>query len=453
MRFHLFASLLSLSTLSVILYATLFALGASGPAAITLIVAAPLAVALAWWLGRPIRRISRFVGAMARGATPERLPENRSGAIGEVYRALNRSAENYRAGLAELGHEKQETELLLREMGEGVLALSPTGRVVRANAEMYKVIGASESIEGRAVATLFRNPQLVDFLTPSKVSESGEAGEFEAFDRTMLVTARRLPSGGVVAVFSDLTLLKRLDTIRTEFVANASHELKTPLTAICGFAETLTDPSVPEADRELFAGRIVEHAKRMNSIVEDLLTLARLEEPGLEVRHDALALQPLVDSIAAGQAERLRAAQMSLRFEIVPRGLEVLGDPEGIRQILENLIDNAIRHSGGSAVTLEAREADAGEVSLSVADDGRGIPAADLGRIFERFFRVDPSRSRATGGTGLGLSIVKHWVGAMNGRVWAESSVGQGTHVHVTLPSARSAATEPELDRSARSIH
>lgn len=446
MRLRLFVSLAGLSTLSVALYATLLAFGASLPATIAVVLAAVLAAGLAWWLHRPIRRATDFASAMARGATPPRLREDRPGGLAGLYHALNRSAENYRERLAELGEEEQETELLLQEMGEGVLALNPAGRVVRANAQMYRLIGANEPIEGRAVGTLFRNPQLVAFLSPSRVSAGGATGEFQAFDRTMLVTARRLPSGGVVAVFSDLTLLKRLDTIRTEFVANASHELKTPLTAIRGFAETLTDSAVLEKDRKIFAARIVEHSNRMNAIVEDLLTLARLEQPDLEAKREALALEPLIDDTVGDLAERLRTGGMSVRIEVTPSGLEVLGDPEGIRRVLENLIDNALRHSGGDTVTVRAQERESGKVRLSVEDNGQGIPTADLVRIFERFYRVDPSRSRATGGTGLGLSIVKHWVGAMYGRVWADASVGQGTRIHVMLPSPGSP------DRAAKKV-
>jgi two-component system phosphate regulon sensor histidine kinase PhoR len=319
-------------------------------------------------------------------------------------------------------------------MGEGVLAIDSAGNVARSNAELRRAIGASEAIGGRALSTIFRNPELVRFLSPNAVPEEGRTAEFEVFGRAMLVTARRLPAGGVVAVFSDLTELRRLDQVRTEFVANASHELKTPLTAIRGFAETLLDANLASENRRTFSQRIVDHADRMAAIVEDLLTLARLEEPGHEISRDRIAIAPLVQRIIENFAARVRVAGMEIQTEIQPPELEVVADPNGLRQVLENLVDNALRHSNARVVGIRAGAKLLGQVTLTVWDDGSGIPSSQLDRIFERFYRVDPSRSRATGGTGLGLSIVRHWTESMGGRVWAESTLSIGTEIHVELP-------------------
>ncbi|MGD2152888.1 MAG: ATP-binding protein, partial [Gemmatimonadales bacterium] len=326
------------------------------------------------------------------------------------------------------------TELLLREMGEGVLALDRTGRALRVNPELRRIIGAAESPEGRAVTTLFRDPELVAFLAPDSMPDDGAQGEFEVFGHTMLVTARPLPDGGLVAVFSDLTELRRLDRVRTEFVANASHELKTPLTAIRGYAETLQAESVAAEDRSRFADRIVEHAERMTALVEDLLTLAQLEDPGVAARRETVEIQPLVETIIDAVSGRAEAAGIALSVKIDPSDLTVSGDREGLRQILENLVDNAISHSGAESLWIVGTSSESGEIRLTVGDDGRGIPTAHLERVFERFYRADPSRSRATGGTGLGLSIVKHWMESMGGSVWADSEVGAGTSVHLAFP-------------------
>ncbi len=433
MRARVFLSLSGLAALTLVLYA-LLARSVPGPAAVTLVAVTLLAGALAHLLSRPIRRLSAFAELVSHGKPPARLPETVAGDIGDLYRAMNRIAEALRERLAQLGAEKGETEVLLREMGEGVLALDAQGRVVRANSELSKVIGTPEVVRGRAVAAVFRNPELIELLSPDSMPEEGREGEFDVFGRTMLVTARRLPAGGVVAVFADLTEMRRLDTIRTEFVANASHELKTPLTAIRGFAETLLTPSMPERDREAFAGRIVEHAERMGAIVDDLLTLARLEDPGHTLRHEKVRLASLAEEIVSAFAARLESAGISVDVEIAPE-LELRTDAEGLRQMIENLIDNAIRHSSATTLLIRGQRPDE-TISLTVRDNGRGIPEAHLGRIFERFYRVDPSRSRATGGTGLGLSIVRHWAGALGGRAWVESRVGEGTAIHLELPTA-----------------
>jgi two-component system phosphate regulon sensor histidine kinase PhoR len=432
---RLFLALTGLALVTLLLFIVLQSQGVAGPGALAVLTAIALAAILAWLIEFPARRAANFAQQLARGDLPERLPETASGKAGDLFRALNRLAETHREGLEQRGAEKTETEVLLREMGEGVLALDREGRVARTNAELRRIIGAHESLTGRAVNAVFRDPKLVDFLAPNNVPDAGHSGEFEVFGRIMLVAARRLPAGGVVAVFSDVTELRRLDRVRTEFVANASHEIKTPLTAVVGFSEMLLDPDIPEADRRSFATRISGHAQRMTAIVDDLLTLARLEDPVYKIQKKPVMIRPLAEQIRENFSERAAAARVETALAVDPPNLEVDADPEGLRQILENLVDNAILHAGATNVTLRAGTLESGAVRLEVEDNGRGIPAAHLERIFERFYRVDSSRSRATGGTGLGLAIVKHWVEQMGGQVSAESSIGEGTRVNVVLPS------------------
>lgn len=436
MRTVHFLSLVGFSGLALVLFATLSSRGVPGAAAASLLVVAGLALALTLLLPRTVKRAARFTKAMASGETPKRLPETAGGDTGELYRALNRLAEAHEQQLRDLATEKAETELILQEMGEGVPALSPESVVVRANPQMCQLIGATDPIKGRTLSTIFRNPLLVRFLSPGSVSENGQQGEFEVFGRTMLVTAKRLRAGGVVAVFADLTLVRRLSRVRTEFVANASHELKTPLTAIRGFAETLLDPEIGREHRANFAGRIVKHANRISAIVEDLLTLARLEEPGQAVASERVLLRPLLERTVELLTPNAASQGATIKVEIEPDDLAARGDPEGIRQIVENLIENALRRSSAREVGLRASRSGDDEVTLTVWDRGTGIPSIHIGRVFERFYRVDPSRSRSTGGTGLGLSIVKHWTEQMGGRVSVESEVGVGTTVRVELPSA-----------------
>ncbi len=413
MSVRLLLSVAGISALALLLHAALLAAEVPGPGAIVLIVCFALAAVLALLLERPIRRAASFAAQLSHGELPPRLPETALGTIGDLFRAMNRLAEAHRTGLEERGAEKTETEVLLREMGEGVLALDSEGLIVRVNAELQSIIGAADVVTGHAAGTVFRNPQLVTFLSPATVPEEGHTDEFEVFGRTMLVTARRLPAGGIVAVFSDMTELRRLDRVRTEFV----------------------DASVPDADRAAFANRIVGHSERMAAIVDDLLTLARLEDRSYTILSQRVSIRPLAERILEGFAQRIEAAGTSVTLAIEPPDLELNADPEGLRQILENTIDNAIRHSGSTELHVKASERPSGSVRLSVEDNGQGIPAAHLERVFERFYRADPSRSRATGGTGLGLAIVKHWVEQMGGRVSAESSVGQGMRIQVEFPT------------------
>ncbi len=434
MRLQLFISLLGLSLLALLLFVVLDRQDVSGAGAIAGIVIALGAAGLARLLSRRLDEANHFAQQLSKGATPSRLREDLRGQTGDLYRALNRLAEAQRVSLQELGAGKAETEVLLRELGEGVLAVDPEGRVVRTNAELRSVIGATDPVEGRSIASLFRNPQLVDFLSPGAATPEGATGEFEVFGRTMLVTARPLPSAGLVAVFSDVTELRRLDRVRTEFVANASHELKTPLTAIRGYAETLADAGIPSDDQRRFAARIVEHANRMTSLIEDMLTLASLEEPGLKVQRQTVPLGPLAQALVAGFADRSDQAGVEIILDIDPPELAALADPEGLGQVLRNLVDNAIRHAAARHISIRAHAPEPDSLHVTVEDDGRGIPGAQLERVFERFYRVDPSRARQTGGTGLGLAIVRHWVEAMGGQVWAESTLNQGTAFHFRLP-------------------
>ena len=430
--------MVGLAVLSDLLFFVLEGWSRVGAAVVALAAAVVLAALFAGAVTRAIRGAGAAGSAIAAGDFERHLPEARRGVLGDLYRVLNRLAEAMRERLTEMETETAETETLLREMGEGVLALSAEGTVLRMNAALRDALGLTRPAEGRSLASLFRSRDLLEFLDPANVPAEGTEREFQVFNRTMLVSARRLPAGGAVAVFSDLTPIRRLERVRTEFVANASHELKTPLTAVRGYAETLIEPGVSDHDRETFARRIAEHAERMSAIVDDLLTLARLEDRGRRVRADAVPVRELAEWVWSGLGER--TAGFELAVDVDPPDLAVTGDPEGVRQIIENLLDNAVRHSGGREVGVRARAREGGDVELVVWDRGRGIASAHLGRIFERFYRVDPSRSRASGGTGLGLSIVKHWAEAMGGTVWAESRVGEGAEIHVRLARATPAA-------------
>jgi two-component system phosphate regulon sensor histidine kinase PhoR len=238
-------------------------------------------------------------------------------------------------------------------------------------------------------------------------------------------------------VLHDITKQKKLEAVRKEFVANVSHELRTPLSIIKGYAETLVDGhlDMPEVDRDRFLRTIERHAERLNSLIEDLLTLSRLESASAGLRREPVVLARLLTTILDDYRARPAAAGRRLEHNLDPVIGELHLDPLKITQALENLLDNALKYTPPTAlVHVSARRSGPGEVEVAVRDNGPGIPAADLPHIFERFYRVDKGRSRDKGGTGLGLSIVKHIIQLHGGQVRAESTEGQGSVFYFTLP-------------------
>jgi two-component system phosphate regulon sensor histidine kinase PhoR len=240
---------------------------------------------------------------------------------------------------------------------------------------------------------------------------------------------------GAVAVFHDMTEVRRLETVRRDFVANASHEIKTPLTAIRGFAETLLGAGLPERETRNYLQIILNHSERLTQLVEDLLELSRLEAGSHKLEPNALDVAALATRVCEELAPRIRERGFDVRVygDGAPRAF---ADPRAVEQILQNLLDNALKYSDtGKRIDVRVR-AEGTSVRVDVADFGPGIPEADRARIFERFYRVDRGRSREQGGTGLGLAIVKHLVQASGGEVWVESTPGEGSTFSFTLPAA-----------------
>jgi signal transduction histidine kinase len=267
------------------------------------------------------------------------------------------------------------------------------------------------------------------------------AREITLGDRNLIVSARRVEGGGAVVTFLDVTEIRRLEMVRRDFVANASHELKTPLTAMRGFAETLLEDDPPENLRRDFLGSIRSNTLRLQNLVDDLLDLSRLESGGWVAREEVVEIRGVVEDLWSGL--RAKLSDRKLDFSVEGNAL-VLADEQGLSQVVRNLVDNAIQYTpdGGS---IQVKIWEEGPLArMEVRDTGIGIPTSVLPRIFERFFRVDPARSRAEGGTGLGLAIVRHLVDAMGGEVWAESELGQGTSIFVTLLRASEAAEAAE---------
>jgi two-component system phosphate regulon sensor histidine kinase PhoR len=280
------------------------------------------------------------------------------------------------------------------------------------------------------VGALVRHHELRDLLEESVVKPFRQR-EVSLGERHLIMSAQLLDQGGAVVTFLDVTEMRRLEQVRRDFVANASHELKTPLTTIRGFAETLLEDDPPDALRRDFLTSIRDNTLRLQRMVEDLLDLSRLESGAWSARREE------VDVIeVAGESWgdfRARADDAGVRFVLEGSGL-ALADEQGLRQVFRNLIENSLRSTGrGGTIAVRARP-EGGMVRVEVSDTGSGIPSRSLPRIFERFYRADTARARSEGGTGLGLAIVRHLIQAMGGEVGAESELGEGTTVWFTLP-------------------
>jgi two-component system phosphate regulon sensor histidine kinase PhoR len=267
---------------------------------------------------------------------------------------------------------------------------------------------------------------------------SGTATEPEELvidETTLSLTARPLVNGGAVVALFDLTPIRKLEAVRRDFVANVSHELRTPLTIIGGFAETLQDPEIPAARRAEFAKTIFTNTQRMQRIVDELLDLSRIETGHWRPRPESIRIADLAAEVFARSAASAKSKSVRLDTSIDPDAQTIVADRTALEQILMNLVENALRHTGeGGRIAIETL-AEADGVSLIVSDTGSGIPPEHLPRIFERFYRADSGRSREAGGTGLGLAIVRHLVEAHGGMVRAESVVGAGTTIRIFFPA------------------
>lgn len=405
----------------------------AGAGAAATLVALIIAYLLSRRLARPLALLAGRARSLAEGDLEVRAPRStRVQELDELGTAFNRLAEELRDRLGELGRERDQMRTLVDSMAEGVLALTDDARVLRANAAARELLELPEPLRYAPVGSLVRQPELRDLLE-SAVLRPFQSREISIGERQLIVQSRLLEGGGAVITFLDVSELRRMERVRRDFVANASHELKTPLTSMRGFAETLLDDDPPDEVRRRFLRTIRDNTLRLQRLVEDLLDLSRLESGAWSARSEPVAVAPLAREVLGDLSER--ADEKNL--EMAVRGdAEARADRRGLTQVLRNLVENSIQYTpAGGSVTVEV-QARNGRVAVEVRDSGIGIPSSDLNRIFERFYRVDPARSRDAGGTGLGLAIVKHLVEVMDGSIEAESRLGRGTTVRVLLPAS-----------------
>jgi signal transduction histidine kinase len=401
------------------------------------LVGLPVALLLCWLLGRsmasPLAAVSDSARNIAAGATP-RFPRSGIPEVDVLVEALRRMHGDLNARALELEHERAGGNAIVDTMVEGVIASDARGRIIMANRAARRLLGYAAGAAMPDLRTLFRVKSARDAVT--QVLAGGEVHDCEVDldGSVMSLNARPLANDGAVLVLHDLTDLRRLEAVRRDFVANVSHELKTPLTSIAGYADTLLDPGIDADTRQRFLGIIVNNARRMQRLVDDLLDLSRIESGRWTPRIEPVAVGPVVGDAWEPFQHRARAKKICFAAIVAPDAAKVAADPVALRQILTNLFDNALRYvSVEGHIGCRSERVDGG-VTISVEDDGTGIAGEHLPRIFERFYRIDPARSRDEGGTGLGLAIVRHMVEAHGGQVSAESELLRGTVIRCWFP-------------------
>jgi two-component system phosphate regulon sensor histidine kinase PhoR len=399
---------------------------------IPLLLGVLLAFLVARTIAGPLQGATLATRAVAAEQIP-RFPRSSVSDVDDLVRALRDMHEKLEQRLSGLRHERAETAALVEAMVEGVIAADERGQTVTANAAARRMLGYGDDDALPALPQLFRAKAAREAVTAVLEGEAVVERELELDGQNVLLSARPLPTGGALLVLHDVSDLRRLEMVRRDFVANVSHELKTPLTSISGYAETLvSDHADPETTRR-FLDVILANSRRMQQLVDALLDLSRIESGAWQpnpVPVDAATLGRECWSLLDSRGK----SGSRFSTDVEPGAERVYADPDALRHILTNLLDNASRyaHSGGQ-VTLRLRREGAG-IRLSVRDTGSGIAAEHLPRIFERFYRADSSRSREMGGTGLGLAIVKHLVEGHDGHVDATSQVGVGTEISCWFP-------------------
>jgi two-component system phosphate regulon sensor histidine kinase PhoR len=411
-----------------------------------------LAAGISWVISRrisrPIEQMKRSAAQFAGGDLSHRLASPATEEMAGLADAMNQMAAQLDNRIKTIISQRNQLETVLASMLEGVIAIDSEERIVsinRAAAQLFE--NEPANCRNKSIQEVIRSPALQQFIRSALDHPKPAEEDITVYqNQERVIEAKSSPlldAGGqqigTLVVFNDVTQLRRLENMRRDFVANVSHEIKTPLTAIKGFVETLQQGKIDKTEEEKrFLGIIQKHVDRLNSIVEDLLTLSRIELEDERKEINAEAVKIIVVFQAAIQLCRLKAEEKKIRIDLdCEKDSTAVLDPTLIEQAVVNLLDNALKYSEPQGtVALKSHRQDS-EVVISVEDRGIGIAQKHLPRIFERFYRVDKSRSRNMGGTGLGLAIVKHVAQAHGGHVSVESKLGEGSRFSLHLPQSK----------------
>jgi two-component system phosphate regulon sensor histidine kinase PhoR len=388
-----------------------------------------------------IKEISDFLKALSYGNLDARLFPADKGELDGIARDIVLIIEKVRERLDFAETEKKEMEAILRGMSDGVLIADVRGMVILANQTFKKLMSIPDDIEGKQMLEVFRNVRLVEIFRKALESKDIISEEISVLrphrDMHLIATAIPVYSGestnSIVFTLHDITRLRQLEEMRKDFVANVSHEIKTPITAIKGFAETLLNGAIYDKDNAVrFLDMIKNHSERLNSLVDDLMTLSRIELGDMPIQKSAVNVEQIIDMVFMTLQEKASRKGLYLKKTMPDETQIIYADKDRLIQIMLNIVDNGIKFTEKGGVTVGI-DYSGGRRVLYIQDTGIGIPQNDIHRLGERFYRVDGARSREMGGTGLGLAIVKHLVNAHGWNMAIESAIGRGTKVNIIV--------------------
>jgi two-component system, OmpR family, phosphate regulon sensor histidine kinase PhoR len=407
-----------------------------------LLIAGAAALQLSRIFSDRVERLKEFSRRVA-GGDFRPIPADSSGdALEALGASMNRTAGRLDETIRTLTEERNLSTAILGSMVEGVAVVNGSERLLFANQGFAEILGLQMPFKsGSALVEIVRQTELIEAVRHVLHGESRVEAEIatgtlrQHFFAATVASVRAGDTLGAVLVLHDISELRRLERVRRDFVANVSHEFRTPLTAIQGFAETLLAGALDDAqNRERFLEIILEHARRLARLTDDLLRLSQMDSDRLELEIDEVTVQQIVDSCLPTAQHRAVESGIELTVDVPAQAPKLAGDRRRLAEVLQNLLDNARQYTlPGGKIELSA-EVHQLEVVFTVSDTGIGIPQADQSRIFERFYRVDAARSREAGGTGLGLAIAKHLIDAQGGRIWVESEIGKGSQFHFSVP-------------------
>ena len=415
---------------------------------LTALLAILLSMRLARKYSAPIEEITTIASQLGKGQLDKRIHLRTGDELEVLGHTLNNLASSLDDKINEIMAEKRKLELVFENMDNAVILFDRYGRVIDANSQALSLFKFTPAMYGQhhvqVIGTSLLDKTLKETILQNerqwldmRLSVQGVKRVFQVF-----IAPTASPDDGalgVLAVFHDITALKEIEERQADFVANASHELSTPLTAIKGFAETLLDGALqnPELSKK-FVSIIHEEAERMHRLVKDLLQLARVSSRDYQqqVNRIPTAIQPIAEKVIRHLAPQLENKSLTAELHIEPKELSIYANSDWLNQILVNLIENSVKFTPpGGKIFVTGRQEKANAI-IRVHDTGIGIPAEDLPFIFDRFYRADRARTRAAGGTGLGLAIVKYMIEALGGKIEVQSNVGIGSTFTITFPIA-----------------
>jgi len=390
---------------------------------------------------KPIREIINYLDKISETDSEQRIGIFADNEIAKLAEAITNTVNKLKEKINEQKKENSQTQAILNSMVEGVIAIDKNKKIISINPAITKTFDVTkENTEGKPFLEVIRNDDIFEVITGVL-----KKGEFITKELNLLWPIHKILKisaspifengeiNGCVMLIYDITEVRKLESMRSQFVANVSHELKTPLTSIKGFAETLLEGAIDDKENSRHFVKIIhEHAERLNDIINELLDLSQIESGKINLEFENLAAKALVNNVCMGFETKLKEKNI-IFTNTLPDNLLIAADAKKIKLVLNNLIDNAIKFNKDNGFIKVSAEELSDEIKIIVEDSGIGIPQKDIDRIFERFYRVDKGRSRDLGGTGLGLSIAKHIIELHKGTIGAESTEGTGSKFWFSL--------------------